>query len=215
MTFKSYLSVFVLAILVAGCYPKGPEYIQDMDIVITQKSPDYDFGATKTYYMPDSISYQSNIDDQEPDASFERDLLNEIETQMSQRGYVRLDSITDTVDLANPANPDMVMIVTGVLVKNSGGGWIPTGGCWWYPCWGWGWGWGGWVPYTYSYTTGSVIMDLGDFKNGNTETKRFPLTWEGIMNGLASSSSSNNQSRAISGVRKAFEQSPYLQSNVQ
>ncbi len=206
-----FLSILFLGIY--GCYPKGPEYIQELDLVLTQYAPDYDFGAQNTYFMPDSISWQTNDRNFVPDESFEREVLKQIESQMNARGYTRLDSIADTTDLQNPNNPDMVMIVTGIYSENTGGGWVPVGGCWWYPCWGWGGWYGGWVPYTYSFTTGTVVMDLGDFREGDEITRTFPLSWEGLMNGLAGSSSSSNQDRIESGINQAFLQSPYLQSN--
>jgi hypothetical protein len=41
--------------LLYGCYPKGPEYTSDYDLVVSDYDPDYDFGSQKTYFMPDTV----------------------------------------------------------------------------------------------------------------------------------------------------------------
>ena len=42
---RSIIAMVMLAILLAGCYPQGPEYIEDLDVVITDYEPSYDFAA--------------------------------------------------------------------------------------------------------------------------------------------------------------------------
>ena len=52
---KSLIVLAILAIVLAGCYPQGPEYIEDMDVVITDYEPSYDFASKGTYALPDRI----------------------------------------------------------------------------------------------------------------------------------------------------------------
>ncbi len=212
---KVYFRLFLLFAIISlwGCYPKGPEFIQDLDIALTHRSPTFDFDEHKTFFIYDSINWVTNVESFEPDRAFEIEIIREVIDQMKARGYDSVSTIADTVDYTNPANPDLIMVVSGIYSRNSGTVWYPIGGWGWGYGWGWGWGWGGWVPSTYSYTTGSVIMNLGYFKGGDPVTDRFPLTWEGAINGLASSSNSNNQSRVIAGIGQAFEQSPYIQAS--
>src|SRR5688500_16822185 len=59
MIMKRSKSISVLAmlliILLAGCYPQGPEYVEDLDVVITDYEPSYDFASKGTYALPDRI----------------------------------------------------------------------------------------------------------------------------------------------------------------
>ena len=52
---RSITAMVMLVILLAGCYPQGPEYVEDLDVVITDYEPSYDFGAKGTYALPDRI----------------------------------------------------------------------------------------------------------------------------------------------------------------
>ena len=38
-----------------GCYPGGPDYVEELDVAISKHNPDYDFVAKATYAMPDKI----------------------------------------------------------------------------------------------------------------------------------------------------------------
>ena len=46
---------FFSALLIAGCYPGGPDYTEELDVVLTYHNPDYNFGTKPTYAMPDKI----------------------------------------------------------------------------------------------------------------------------------------------------------------
>jgi len=70
-------------------------------------------------------------------------------------------------------------------------------------------GWWGWYCYppvvgVSSYGVGTVVLAMDTTIGGNSEEP----SWTAFMRGLLSSSS--NSSRIISGINKAFEQSPYL-----
>ena len=53
MKTKLLALVAVLALVLAACYPKGPEYVEDIDAVLTTYDNKYDFNAPSTYAMPD------------------------------------------------------------------------------------------------------------------------------------------------------------------
>ena len=52
---RSITAMVMLVILLAGCYPQGPEYVEDLDVVITDYEPSYDFNAKGKYALPDKI----------------------------------------------------------------------------------------------------------------------------------------------------------------
>lgn len=200
-----------------GCYPGGPEYTSDYNLVVTDYDQSFDFGSKLTYFMPDTVNFATNDEDIDEDVilGFERLILAEIESNMEARGYERVDSTFQE-------EPDLLIAVQVIAISNSGVSWIPGGGWWgglYPPGWGWGWG-GGWYyppyyPIGYSYQTGTVLINLADpddeiVEDGETKPA---LKWFAAMDGLLSSSTDANQQRIISGIEQAFDQSPYLQSN--
>ncbi len=213
---KSVLIIGATGIMMFGCYPKGPEYYSDMDITATQHDENYNFGAVKYYWMPDTVNIQGNLDISDSERKdLEKLIIGDLETQFSQRGYVRLSEddpiLEDSVDF---------IVTSDVIGLNyQGGAWIPGPGWgWWGPGWGWGYPWypgypGGYYPYYYSYSTGTVITTMGDIRNIPPGEEVIPAVWMSVFDGLMSSSSSNNQSRVKASIDQAFKQSPYLQSN--
>ena len=77
------------------------------------------------------------------------------------------------------------------------------------------WYWGWYYPYyypwsvAYAVTTGSVIGEIIDLKNVNTDQK-LQVVWTMSLNGALGSSDASNLQRAIDGVNQAYMQSPYL-----
>lgn len=210
----NFSSVFGLTLLLlVGCYPKGPEYYSDTDLTVTDYDPDYDFGSQKMYWMADTVEYITNIEDNEIGPGDVEKLLSEVESNLNARGYQR-------VDVSNPEAAEIVITVSVIASRNTGVGWTP--GPPWYPGWGWGPGWGGWYPpywggyYSYSYTTGSVIVNWYDPQVDpvmDQGQEYQPVHWVATFNGLASSSNENNASRIEFSINQAFDQSPYIQSN--
>ena len=50
-----YISILVLALSLASCYPGGIEYYDETDVVYTNYEPDNDFSAQSTYSMPYNV----------------------------------------------------------------------------------------------------------------------------------------------------------------
>lgn len=197
----SFILFVISGFLLWGCYPDGPEYVEDMDIVLTYQAPDYDFSVNATYAMPDKIvkvtGNKVEGDDPEfvPDATANL-ILDRIAQNMADLGYSRVGIDEDPDLLLAPAS------------------WETTTIYYYYDYWYWWWG--GYYPYypSYgyysSYTTGSLLMSLYDpdelAANGNVI-----LQWAGIANGLMEGVF--NATRVYGAIDKAFTISPYLESN--
>ncbi len=214
---RSILAIAFVTMLYA-CYPGGAEYVSDQDLVATEYNVDYydgenmnKFNDWKTYYMPDTVSFQSNDDEAELSPAEQKAITDAFALQFSSRNYTR---ITDTVGVGAP---DFAVNIQVLAVNNSGATWIPPLWPPYPPGWGWGpgWGWyppGYWVPY--SYTTGTIIAFLSDPNNPvmNGGEEEVPLAWRSVFNGLVSGTSSNNSSRIDRSIKQAFIQSPYIES---
>ena len=204
---KRRISFFLLTIsilLLWGCYPGGPDYAEEMDVVLTSHNDTYDFAAKATYSMPDQIvkitGSVAEGEDPEfiPDVTAQK-ILARIEDNMTNLGWQR-------VDLAD--NPDLVLAPAS---------WETTTVYYWYDYWYWWWGgyypyWGYYPPMVNysSYTTGTLLMTLMDpnelGSNGNPV-----IQWAGAINGLLTGS--YNASRVNAAMDKAFTISPYLKTN--
>jgi hypothetical protein len=212
--------LFLLGLIIAyGCYPGGGSISDDYTIVRTQYDTDYDFGSKKTYYMPDTMAFSTNVDEDLIDADeldkYEAVFLNAVERNMDLRGYER---VTDTNEIiANGV--DLVVFPGAILSENTGSVWWPGYGWWggYYPP-GWGWGggwyyppgWGGYWSY-YSYTSGSAIINLADYDSyDDTDGELIYIEWDVLINGLFQGV---NVNKIDALVNQAFQQSKYIKSN--
>ncbi len=200
----SIVTVFS-ALLLWGCYPNGPDYVEELDVVITYHVDEYDFNSQATYAMPDKIvKVTGDLPDGEdpefmPDATASK-ILKDIADNMAALGYTRV---------AQTANPDLYLLPAS---------WQTTTVYWWYDYWYWWYGgyWGGYYPPYYppvsvsSYTTGTLMMNLidKDVVNANGDPI---IQWSGAINGLLTGA--YNASRVTTAINKAFDQSQYLKTN--
>lgn len=195
-----------MTIVLAGCYPAGPKYVEDADVVYTTYSKTYDFKAKHTYAIPDSIVVDVDIDhgdtvyDYMP-GKFATPILQAIKDNMSANGWTRVDV---------SANPDVVLTPAGLTSTTY---FYSYWYDWWY---GGYWGWYGWYypPYytVSSYTTGSLIMVMSDpSQAADSPLGRSEAVWVGAMNGLLTYT--GNISRVTAGVDQCFKQSPILKIN--
>lgn len=192
----------VVGVFLLGCYPAGPEYVEDLDVVYTTYSETYDFKAKNTYAMPDKIVVDVKIDDGDTTYVYMKDkfatpILAAIESNMTSLGWTKKD-ISETPDiLVTPA----AWTTTSYFYSY----WYD----WWYGGWYGGW-WGWYYPPYYtisSYTTGTLVITMADpneeSPTGMTETK-----WLSAINGLYTGAYDVN--RATTYIDQAFQQSPYL-----
>jgi len=196
----SFILFAISGFLLWGCYPQGPEYVEDMDIVLTYHNPTYDFSVNGTYAMPDKIVKitGNKLEGEEPefipDATGDL-ILARIEQNMSDLGYTRV---------AIDADPDLLLAPAS---------WETTTIYYYYDYWYWWYGgyypYWGYPMYYSSYTTGTLMMNLFDpdeiASNGNVI-----LQWAGAGNGLLEGVF--NATRVYGAIDKAFALSPYLQS---
>lgn len=208
---KTFRFVFPLICLLsfAGCYEQyDPVYTDDLDLVITNYSPTYDFKSKVKYAMPDSVVL---IDGEDFDGSvsyakplYANTILNAIKSNMAANGWQLVDKL---------ASPDVIILpsvnqTTNVFYNYSYGYW---GG--YYPGYPGGWGWyypGYYYPPTVSsYKTGSLLIQMTDPSNA-AQSDQLPVVWIGLVNGLLEGSTTNIQLRINTSVNQAFKQSSYL-----
>jgi len=195
--------VTITMIALAGCYPQGPDFIEDLDTVLTHFRDDYNFNAKATYARPDQIvKVTGNLDEGDtPEyvpGPVAGPILAQIDKNMAALGYTKVGVDQD---------PDLLLPVAS---------WEATTIYYYYDYWGWWWGgyypyWGwGYPAYASSYTTGTLFMGLVDpdieSANGNIQ-----FQWTGAASGILTSSF--NVGRVNDAIDRAFAQSPYLKTN--
>ena len=193
----------LLLFLLAGCYPQGPDYVEDTDVVYTTFDDKYDFDAGSTFAMPDQIVTDVKIEDGETTyvymkPAFATPILAAIEDNMEAKGWQR-------VGLA--AEPDVILTPAGISSTTY---FYSYWYDWWYGGWYGGWGW--YYPPYYtvsSYTTGSMIITMAD-PNVDEESpiNQSETAWIMVANGLFSGD--YNIARVTKAIDEAFDQSPYL-----
>jgi hypothetical protein len=200
----SIVLIVASVLLLWGCYPQGPEYVEDMDVVLTKHNEEYDFTAKATYAMPDKIVKITGdvIEGEEP--SFIPDanaavMLTTVANNMADLGWVRVDIEDD---------PDVLLLPAA---------WETTTIYYYYDYWYYWYGgyWGWYYPYyppvyAGSYTTGTFLMSIADPDILSTDGNRINQ-WSGAINGLLTGSF--DATRINEAINKAFAASPYLKTN--
>jgi hypothetical protein len=209
---KRFLLMMMLAAtLLGGCYPEGPEYTEDLDVVYTTYDVDYDFQAGSTYAMPDKIVVDAERDgggnwvpEYMPQGIAE-DILEEIEANMTANGWTRLPNIGSYPDGLPDENADVFL--TPAAMKST-----TYFYSYWYDWWYGGWGWY-YPPYVTvsSYTTGSMIMTIADPNIDQLPINQSEAVWVSVGNGIFTGSYDLN--RVKKSIAQSFEQSPYLKTN--
>jgi len=198
--------LLIVPILLAACYPQGPDFTTDYDVVITNHNPDYNFKAKTTFAIPDKIvKITGNVITGDPPKfvpqAYASIMLTQMTLNMTNNGYTKVDI---------SANPDLILIPSEMETTTIS---------YWYDYWGWYWGgyypgWGypgyGYPVYASSYTTGTLLMNLVDPKvlggNGNPI-----IQWSGAPNGILTNAFDAGRVNPL--IDKAFSQSPYLKRN--
>jgi hypothetical protein len=216
MKFRVFIQLVILAgatFLLDSCYPNRAEFVDELDIVVTDYDPEFfnTFTGT-TYYMPDSIARVTdpgNPRAPELDPEDDAEILAGIESNFEAFGYERWDE-TMTTEKAD------IVVLVSANSSTSTSIWWPIWGWWpgwgyYPPGWGPGWGWGG--PVVSTTTVGSLIVRIVDPNNPDTAEEEIPVVWQGVINGLLQGSNSSIVFRANNGVDQMFTQSPYLDQN--
>jgi len=202
MKILKILSLTALVFLLTQCYPEGPEYYDEMDLVYSNYDGTNDFTAQKTYSIPDKIMLVDDdlIGGEDPNfvkEPYATQVLEKIKLNMANYGWTLV---------SEDKNPDVMLAPVGVQVTTTtywgyGGYWD-----WWYG------GWYGWYypyPVVTSYSTGSLVVTMLNPKDLSPDGKARAV-WTFIVNGILSSSSADFANRVAKGVDQAYIQSPYL-----
>ena len=197
------------ALILHSCYPGGPSYYSDMDIVLTNYEEDFNFSGIQTYFMPDTVLDLADPDGEEEPVKGDLDdyTLEQIETNLAAMGWTKMN--LDEIDESN--QPDIIVVTHKLITRTSGAIYYPPTypGYPWYGGWG-GWygGWGGYgYPVYYSYSTGTLIIDMYD--PATTETDDVGPVWKGVLDGLLSNSRPDHEVRIERGVAQCFKQPPF------
>ena len=216
------LSLFaVITFSLNSCYNDYGLTPQDYDLVSTFFKKGVDFKKFQTFTLLDTVMRVTN-DGQDPsnvDTRFDKQIINDIEKNIKNYGYTEIRQ--EDVDSTNL--PSVVILVSSVSSTNyaySPGYWWGYWG--WYPGWsyypGYGSGWGGYYPWypggtVYSYSTGSIFIEMVDPTDIDTENRRVNLQWGAGINGLTDDSSQNLSRRITEAIDQSFKQSTYLKIN--
>lgn len=197
-----------------SCTPGSGISAAESDVVLTRYDTTIDFGAFKTYAMPDSIFHIVEEGDTSTlSRQFDDEVIALVKANFEALGYT-------LVEVGNATPPDV-----GVYIR-------ATDTEYWqlysyypgYPGWGGWWGgWGGWYPYYppyygggYAFTTGTVFVDMFDpdtvEENPDGEGYIFKVYWDGTINGVLDDTTSSKQQRLEDSINQMFFQSPYLES---
>jgi len=213
MTSKNYrwLAIFMLPLL-AGCYPKGAEYTEELDLAYTNYNSSFDFKTKHTYAIPDSVIKITGAAFEDPDgngkpefvkATYSAPILAALKQNMQAYGWQLVPKTS---------NPDVLLLPSTSTTTN-----LYYYYDWWYWNWWYG-GWWGWYypgyypPYITGYRSGSVFVQMVD-RTAMAGSDNAPVAWSMIVNGLAEGDQTNIATRITNSIGQAFKQSPYLKIN--
>lgn len=219
-----YLLFPALLTTMSGCFPmeKDVEY-EDLDIALSAYDKDYylpgeynHFHDFQTFVIPDTVIHivEEGVEDVIT-REYDKFILEQVKSNMVKLGYTE-----ETDPEVNPPDLSLTVSVTTSehIVYN------------WYPYWAWffifvkkGSEVKGssvennypWQPYygygtTYTYTAGTVIMEMVDNSKVNESTEEIPVMWAGLVNGAQGGPAEGVPSRLASGIDQCFNQSAYL-----
>ena len=191
----------LVVLLLMGCYPDQPEFVEEYDVVYTNYSPEYDFNTDYTYSLPDGVLLIDEDRDPSDPPEFIEDqfgdaILSNLRQNLNAQGWTEVD---------DPEDAERVILAsafdTTFIYYYNPGYW-----CWYYPCWGWGYP--GYNPgYVTGYQTGTVLVQMTD-PNG-VQNNEVPVIWTGTLNGLLQGSDANIIGRIDRNLDQAFDQPPF------
>lgn len=216
------LLIICIAGIFGSCYYDYGLETANSDVVATFYDKNYDFGTVSTYYLKDSVVYIAS-DGTTYNHQYDQNIYSAVKTNLDALGW-QLDTISgDTAD---------VVVLLGAASSTTtvygDYDWYDYWG--WYPYWGWygansapkdgpywyDYGWyypwyGGGYDYSYTYTSGTILVIITDPSTKNVTTETLPVSWIAACNGLVGESSSGNPvTRINTDIKQAFSQSPYL-----
>lgn len=198
------LSALILVVAACSKYPTYTVNTSDLDMVWTNYDEAINFAGFKTYYVPDSIILEEDVEPEDAEAlqEYYDAVLKEVNDNMAALNYVRVDS-SDNPDMG--LGITLISRTTHVISYNY---WYYYPPYWGYPGYGYYYPWG---TYVGSYEEGAVIIDMADLTNIDEENRKINAIWAALVGGvLTGDKKTVISSRLISGIDQAFAQSPYL-----
>jgi hypothetical protein len=199
--------------LAAGClsYPNSDERLDD-EIVYTHYKKEADFKEFKTFAISSEI-----VEFSEDDGEIEREVLDAELAEPVIEAVIRNMTGHGYTQVTREEDPDLgltVSVLSGTVTTFYTDYW---GYYWGYPYYP-------YYPYyyTYSYDTGTVVVDAVDLKNApppdpdaappvpggdaDPALEKLDVVWTGLVYGVKESTSENVQD-AVKGIDQAFRQS--------
>jgi hypothetical protein len=190
-------TILFAALALSSCYPDYGLTVTDYDAVATYRDSTANFGGYSTFYLRPVVQHvlppgsADNVT-----RAYDNVILTSVQGNLEAIGYVKtLDSVNADIAVQTSVTSQEYMVYYG-----------------WGGYYGWGWGWPGYYPpvYGYSYTTGTIIVDMADVLKSN-ETSMAHSVWMAGLQGLAGQTTgSTTETRIRNGINQAFNQSPYL-----
>lgn len=206
------LGLLLCAALYGACTPGSEITAAESDVVVTLYDTDFKFGSVKRYAMPDSIFHITDDPDDADSPLLSRDnddqIIALVQSNFADRGYVKVD--TNAVP-----PPDFTVLLTAQAVQTWNLYSYYPGNPW-YGWWGYYW----WyyppsVGASYAFTLGTLYIHMGEFeehKPDEEDTKQ--AYWLAAMNGVLDDTSSNLKKRLNRSINQAFDQSPFLKTDL-
>jgi hypothetical protein len=198
------LSLTAVVFLLTQCYPEGPIYTDELDLVYSNYDAGYDFTAKHTFAIPDKVMKIDEALLNGGGPNYVKDvyasvILNKISQNMLNNGWSQV-AIKEHPDvLVAPAAFELTTYYYDYWGYYDWwyGGYYPGGG-WYYP-----------YPTVSSYSTGSLIVTMVDPNNLSPDDRPL-VAWTFAVNGLLTGSTSEFNARVARSIDQAFTQSPYL-----
>ena len=212
MNRNTLLLIIVTGLLTAtSCYkyPSNTEYLDETDVVLTNYDIHTNFSDLETFSIPDSIGIIT--DDDTVPVQKKNDttnaLRNRIIQHMVNNGYVQVDT---------NQHPDMAVNVVAIKTINNV---YYNPGYWWgypgYPYYNNWYGWNYYYPwypvYEYQYASGTLIIDVVDFKHANPKSKSLPIIFNAYIRGLLDGRHTLTQ--VLNDIDQAFIQTPQFKTS--
>jgi len=191
--------VIAVAISFAGilssCYYDYGIDPNDSNIVVTLYDNTYPFSNVTKYILDTTVNKIGNAS---ITSAYDNLIINTVRTNLNGLGWTPA-AIGDSL-AAGVVKVGMGITTSTYTVDYNDYYWYGGGYYWGYPSYG--------YDYTYSYTTGTIIIGIADLKNRNGD--QLPVEWSGFLNGVTGQTNPN--ALITNGINQAFSQaqSPYL-----
>ena len=118
---KRLLLMAAMPVVLLGCYPAGPEYVEDLDVTYTTFDNKFDFQSRSTYAMPDRIVVDVEIEDGDTTYVYMKDvfadqILAAIDDNLQSRGWEKVDISDHTRYVGDACRVEVNHILLQLLV---------------------------------------------------------------------------------------------------